>query len=382
VGDEPAAVMEEVATFYFQRRTLCTDRIAPIPMSLNNYIDYRSDTITVPTPAMREAMASAVVGDDVFGDDPTINQLQELAAERMGKQAGLFVPSGTMGNLVAMLTHCQRGDEIILGDQAHIFIYEAGSSAAVGGIHPRTVPNQPDGSLRLEDLENATRPAGNDHFPTTRLIALENTHNRMGGTVLTPAYVQQVVDYAHTHDIKVHIDGARIFNSAVAQGVPARELVQDADSVTFCLSKALSAPVGSVLCGSREFVALARRRRKMVGGGMRQAGILAAAGIVALEQMVDRLCEDHANARLLAEGIAATPGLSVSLASVQTNMVYFDLTNDLPFDAEELCKRALTRRVRILPTSARRIRAVLHCYVTRDEVAETIDVLEGICKRT
>lgn len=315
-------------------------------MSLNNYIDLRSDTLTIPTPAMREAMAKAIVGDDVFGEDPTINKLQEMAAERMGKAAGLFVSSGTMGNLVAMLTHCQRGEEIIIGDQAHIFIYEAGSSAAVGGIHPHTIPNQPDGSLKIEDILGAIR-SENDHFPVTRMIGLENTHNRMGGTVLTPEYTKQVADLAHAHDIRLHIDGARIYNAAVALGVDVKELTRHADSVTFCLSKGLSAPVGSVLCGTKDFIRLARKRRKMIGGGMRQAGVLAAAGIVALEQQVDQLREDHANARKLAEGIARTPGLSVNLASVQTNMVYFDLNETLPFDADELCRRVEKDQVKI-----------------------------------
>ena len=346
-------------------------------MSLNNYIDLRSDTLTIPTPAMRDAMAKAIVGDDVFGEDPTINRLQEMAAERLGKEAGLFVSSGTMGNLVSLLTHCQRGDEIIVGDQAHIFIYEAGSSAAVGGIHPRTVPNQPDGTLRLEDI-NASIRTENDHFPTTRLIALENTHNRMGGAVLTPEYTWQVAELARKHDIKLQIDGARIFNAAVALGVDVKVLAEPADSVTFCLSKGLGAPVGSVLCGTHDFIKLARKRRKMIGGGMRQAGVLAAAGIVAMEQMVDRLCDDHANARRLAQGVAQTPGLSVDLAGVQTNMVYFDLDPALPIDADELCRRAEKQRVKVLPTGGRRIRAVTHCWVNSKEIDEAIQVL-GAC---
>ncbi|MCL5995006.1 MAG: low-specificity L-threonine aldolase [Chloroflexi bacterium] len=346
-------------------------------MSLNNYIDLRSDTLTIPTSTMREAMANAIVGDDVFGEDPTINKLQEMAAERVGQEAGLFVSSGTMGNLVAMLTHCQRGDEMIVGDQAHIYIYEAGSSAAVGGIHPRSVPNQADGTLKIEDIKAVIR-SQDDHFPITRLITLENTHNRMGGTVLTPAYTRAVAEFAHGHAIKLHIDGARIFNAAVALNVDVKQLTQDADSVTFCLSKGLGAPVGSVLCGSREFIRLARRRRKMIGGGMRQGGILAAAGIVALEQMVDRLREDHANACLLAEGIAGIPGLRVNIATVQSNMVYFELEPDVPFDATELCRRAGQHRVKVLPTGPRRIRAVTHCWVTREEIAEAVQAL-GQC---
>jgi threonine aldolase len=348
-------------------------------MSLNNYIDLRSDTLTIPTPAMREAMATATVGDDVYGEDPTVNKLQEMAAERMGKEAGLFIASGTMGNLLAVLTHCQRGDEIILGDQAHIFYYEAGSSAAVGGVHPHTIPNQPDGSMKLDDIEGAIRKE-DDHFPVTRMVALENTHNRMGGTVLTPEYTRQVADLAHAQNIKLHIDGARIFNAAVALDVEAKELARHADSVTFCLSKGLSAPVGSVLCGSKDFIRLARKRRKMIGGGMRQAGILAAAGIVALEQQVDRLREDHANARKLAEGISHIAGLSVDIASVQTNMVYFNLDETLPFDADELCRRAGQKRVKIGSTGARRVRAVTHYWVTSDEIDEVLQVL-GQCVR-
>ena len=326
---------------------------------------------------MREAMANAIVGDDVFGEDPTINRLQEMAADRVGQEAGLFVSSGTMGNLVAMLTHCQRGDEMIVGDQAHIYIYEAGSSAAVGGIHPRSLPNQADGTLKIEDIKAVIR-SQDDHFPITRLITLENTHNRMGGTVLTPQYTRAVAELAHGRDIKLHIDGARIFNAAVALNVDVKQLTQDADSVTFCLSKGLGAPVGSVLCGSRDFIRLARRRRKMIGGGMRQGGILAAAGIVALEQMVDRLREDHANACLLAEGIARIPGLHVDIATVQSNMVYFELEPAVPFDATELCRRAGQHRVKVLPTGPRRIRAVTHCWVTREEIAEAVQAL-GQC---
>ena len=344
-------------------------------MSINNYIDLRSDTLTLPTPAMREAMATAIVGDDVYGEDPTINKLQEMAAARLGKEAGLFASSGTMGNLLAMLTHCQRGDEMILGDQAHIFHHEAGSSAAVGGIHPRTVPNQPDGSIRLQDILTAIR-ADDEHNPVTRMVALENTQNAMGGTVLTPEYTRQVAEFAHAHRLMLHIDGARIFNAAAALGVEVKELTQPADSVSFCLSKGLSAPVGSVLCGSREFIHLARRRRKMIGGGLRQAGVLAAAGIVALEQMVDRLPEDHANARLIAEGIAQIPGLHVNLSSVQTNMVYFELDESLPFDAAELCRRACVRGVKILDTATRRIRAVTHCWVSTDEAVQFVKVVK------
>ena len=269
-------------------------------------IDLRSDTITRPTLAMRLAMANAVVGDDVLGDDPTVQRLEALAAARLGKEAALFVASGHMGNLVSLLTHCGRGDEIIVGDQAHIFYYEQGSAAVVGGIHPRTVPNQTDGTLALDQIEAAIR-GDNVHFPRTRLICLENTHNRCGGPALPAAYVQAVGALARRYGLKLHVDGARVFNAAAALGVEVRELAADADSVSFCLSKGLAAPIGSVVCGSAAFIQQARRNRKLLGGGMRQAGVIAAAGIVALEQMVERLGDDHANAQRLAAGLSQIP---------------------------------------------------------------------------
>jgi len=250
-------------------------------MSEIREVDLRSDTVTLPTPAMRQAMFEAELGDDVYGEDPTINRLEALAAERMGKEAGLFVASGTMANLVSLLAHCQRGDEIILGRVAHIFLFEAGSSAAVGGIHPHIIPNQPDGTLKLSEIRAAVRPGGNEHYPRSRLICLENTHNRCGGAVLTPAYMHEVRTLAGQYDLAIHLDGARVFNAAVALDVPPSDLVRDADSVSFCLTKGLAAPVGSLVCGSAEFIDRARRQRKVLGGGMRQGGVLAAAGIVA-----------------------------------------------------------------------------------------------------
>ncbi len=346
-------------------------------MAINGFIDLRSDTLTIPTPAMREAMATAEVGDDVFGEDPTINKLQEMAAARLGLEAALLVSSGTMGNLTAMLAHCGRGDEIILGDQSHIYVYEGGGTAVVGGIHPRSVPNQPDGTLKLDDIERNIRPK-DSHYPETRLIALENTHNRMGGAVLTPDYMQQVSAIAQAHDLKLHVDGARIFNAAAALNVDVKELTRGADSVTFCLSKGLSAPVGSVLCGSKAFIQIAHKRRKVLGGGMRQAGVIAAAGVVALEQMTERLREDHANARVLAEGIAYIDGLHVDVNGVKSNMVYFDIDPAMPFDAAELCRRATTERVKMNPAAPRRIRMVTHCWVSRDEVIEATEAIAHV----
>ena len=334
---------------------------------INGYIDLRSDTVTHPTPAMREAMAKAEVGDDVFGDDRTVKHLEEMAAERMGHQAGLFVASGTMGNLVAVLTHCGRGHEVIAGDSSHTLNNEQGGMAALGGVVPRAVPNQPDGTLRLEDVESAIQD-DDPHHARTRLICLENTQNATGGMPLDAAYTRSVAALARRYGLKLHLDGARIFNAAVALGVPVADLARDADSVTFCLSKGLSAPVGSVLCGSQDFIAEARRARKVVGGGMRQAGVLAAAGIVGLEAMVERLAEDHANAKRLAEGLADTPGFVVDPDRVRTNMVYFELAPDVEIDALEMERRLAERRVLLFAVGRRRFRAVTHAWVTTGEI--------------
>ena len=268
-----------------------------------NVIDLRSDTVTKPTDEMRRAMYEAEVGDDVYGEDPSINRLQERAAEMLGKEAGLLTASGTMSNLVAALTHCQRGDEIVMGDQAHMFWNESAGASALAGAQVRLVPNDDQGRIDPSDLATAIRPRGNVHMPPTTLVCLENTHNRCSGGVLTPEDTKRVADIAHAAGAKVHLDGARIFNAAVSLEVPASELVKDVDDVSFCLSKALSCPVGSVLCGSKEFIEDALKWRKMVGGGMRQAGVLAAAGLVALDSMVERLADDHANARRLAHGL-------------------------------------------------------------------------------
>ena len=339
-------------------------------------VDLRSDTLTRPTPAMSKAMAEADVGDDVFGEDPTVNKLEEMAAERLGKQAALFVASGTMGNLVSLLTHCGRGEEIILGSHSHTFFFEQGGSAAVGGIHPRTIPNQPDGTLPLPEIEAAIR-ADNVHFPRTRLIVLENTHNLCSGYPLDIDYMQAVGDIARRHNLKIHVDGARFFNAAVALGVAPDQLAAEADSVSFCLSKGLAAPVGSMVCGSREFIAQARRARKVVGGGMRQAGVLAAAGIVALTEMVDRLADDHANARKLAQGLADMPGLSIDLSQIKSNIVYFELARD-DMTVEQLVKKLDDEGARMLPVGAGRIRAVTHYHIT----AEDIDYTLGVFSKT
>jgi threonine aldolase len=338
-------------------------------------VDLRSDTVTLPSDEMREAIARAELGDDVFGEDPTVNRLERMAAERVGKEAALLVVSGTMGNLASILTHCRRGEEAILGDQSHTFIYEAGGISALGGIHPHTVPNQPDGTLRLEDIEAAIRP-DNVHFPRTRLICLENTHNRCYGVPLRPEYMAAVGQLARRHGLAVHLDGARVFNAATALGVDVRELTREVDSLTFCLSKGLAAPVGSVICGSRAFIAEARRTRKVLGGGMRQAGVLAAAGIVALDKMIDRLREDHDNASRLAGAIAKIDGLSIDLACVHTDIVYFDVTRE-GLTAEALVKGLERDGVRMLTVGPKRIRAVTHYGVTAADVDSAVLALRN-----
>lgn len=340
-------------------------------------IDLRSDTVTKPTPEMRQAMAEAEVGDDVYGEDPTINRLQEIAACMLGKEAGLFVPSGTMGNLVGTLSHCTRGDEMILGDKSHIFTYEAGGISALGGVHSCQISNQSDGTLRLTDIENAIRP-DDVHAPITRLISLENTHNRCGGVVLSADYTRQVCELAHYHGISVHMDGARLFNAAVAQGVPAAELAATVDSVTICLSKGLCAPVGSVLCGSKEYIRRALRIRKQLGGGMRQAGILAAAGIVALGKMIDRLSEDHARACRLADGLARIPGIMLEPGTPHTNMVFFHFDESVRMDAQEAAVLLKDRGILVGLVSKRGFRLVIHYWIDDTAVEQAITAFQEI----
>jgi threonine aldolase len=335
------------------------------------WIDLRSDTVTQPTKLMRQAMAKAEVGDDVFGEDPTVNKLQEMAAERMGKQSGLFVPSGTMGNLAAVLAHCGRGDEVILGNKAHTFLYEAGGISALGGVHSCQIPNQADGTLRLEDIQAAIR-SDDAHQPVSRLVCLENTHNRCGGVALTVDYTRSVGELAHRNGLSLHLDGARIFNAAVAQGVSASELAEPADSVSFCLSKGLSAPVGSVLCGSTEFIKKAHRIRKQLGGGMRQAGILAAAGIVALETMVDRLAEDHKRASYLAQGLSFLPWLVLDPGTPYTNMIFISLAGEFPADAAQVADELARKDVRVGVVGKRRFRLVTHFWIDDADVDKAI----------
>jgi len=339
-------------------------------------IDLRSDTVTHPTQEMRQAMFEAEVGDDVYGEDPTVNRLETMAAERMGKEAALFTTSGTQSNLIAVLIHTSHGNEIILGSQSHIFWYEVGGAAAIAGVVMRTIPNDKFGRLNLNDFEQAIR-SKNIHYPETTLLCLENTHSRCGGTVLTAEYTTGICNLAHNHGLKVHLDGARIFNAAVALGIPERTLTKDVDSVSFCLSKGLSAPVGSLLCGNIEFIKRARKFRKMLGGGMRQAGIIAAAGIVALDTMVDRLVDDHANARHLAQGLEAIKGITLECDDIQTNIVMFTLSPEL--SVSKFNKGLEKAGVKLSFYGDNLFGAVTHRMVSSSDIEEALVRIQALC---
>ena len=334
-------------------------------------VDFRSDTVTHPTEEMRRAMAEAEVGDDVWGDDPTVNRLEAMAAEMLGKEASVFVASGTMGNLVSTLAHCGRGDEIVIGDRSHIFLNEAGGASALGGVAYHTVATDDRGMLDPDEVEAAIRE-DNPHYPRTGMVALENTQNSCGGAVLTRSDTKAIADVAHRHDLPLHLDGARIFNAAVYLEEPVSELVADADSVTFCLSKGLSAPIGSLVCGSNEFIERARRMRKVLGGAMRQVGAIAAPGIVALETMVERLAEDHANARKLALGLSGMPGIAIDPDSLPTNLVFFEIADGVP---AELAQRLKKRGV-LGGSPKRKWRFVTHYGITSDDIDYALEVIE------
>ncbi len=339
-------------------------------------VDLRSDTVTLPTQEMLEAILHAPLGDDVFQEDPTVNRLQDLAARKMGKAGALLVISGTQGNLVSLLSHTKRGDEVILEATSHIFLYEVGGMAAIGGLMARTIPGRM-GVIDPCDVERAIREE-NIHHPETALICIENTHNSAGGTCWTPSQVKAVYDVAKKHGLKVHMDGARIFNAAVALGVDVREFTRYVDSVMFCLSKGLSAPIGSLVVGDEEFVERARRWRKMLGGGMRQAGVIAAPGVIALEKMVDRMKEDHDNAKVLAEGLAKIKGITVNLETVQTNIVRYDL-GGLGMSAREFTSKLGEFGVKALG-SGMGIRMVTHRMISQDDIHYTLSVVERIAK--
>ncbi|MCS6830439.1 MAG: low-specificity L-threonine aldolase [Armatimonadota bacterium] len=339
---------------------------------MHRLVDLRSDTVTVPTPEMRRAMANAEVGDDVYGEDPTVNLLQERSAELLGKEAALFVPSGTMGNEIAVKVHTHPGDEVLIDEDCHIVKWELGAAAFISNVQLRTLPNQ-KGIVPVDEYAKRIQ-AGDDHVPPTRLICLENSHNAAGGVVLPLEYMREIWTLTQRHGIAVHLDGARIFNAAIALGVPARQLAACAHSVMFCLSKGLACPVGSMLCGSRAFIEEARRVRKILGGAMRQAGILAAAGLVALDTMIDRLAQDHARARRLAEAIANMPGFRVDLETVQTNMVY--VQTEQP--ARCIVQQLETLGVHCLDVFPHTIRLVTHKDVDDEDVTRAIDAFAKV----
>jgi threonine aldolase len=323
-------------------------------------------------------MFEAEVGDDVYGEDPTVNRLEAKAAERMGKEAALFTTSGTQSNIIAVLTHTHHGDEIILGSDAHILWYEVGGAAALAGVVMRILPNDKYGHLALNDVKRAIR-GKSLHFPETTLLCLENSHNRCGGAVLTADYTKEICNLAHAQGIRVHLDGARIFNAAIALDAPVSTLTESVDTVSFCLSKGLSAPVGSLLCGSRDFIERARKFRKMLGGGMRQVGVLAAAGIVALETMVDRLREDHTNAKRLAQGLVNIRDVTLEKDDVITNIVMFDLSPEL--SAGEFTLGLEKAGVKVGSRGGSLFRAVTHRMVSSSDIDEVIVRIETVCHR-
>jgi threonine aldolase len=341
-----------------------------------NIIDLRSDTFTQPTDEMREAMKNATVGDDVFDEDPTINELQDTSAKKLGKESSLFLPSGTMGNLVSVLTHCGRGDEIILGDRSHIFLNEVGGISALGGVHPSILPNKDNGTISLEKLELAVRRA-NLHYPPTRLICLENTHNFCYGSPIGIDYMEEVASLGKKNNIKIHLDGARIFNAATALKVDVKEITQHVDTVMFSLSKGLSAPVGSIICGSKDFITKAKKNRKMVGGGMRQCGHLAAAGLIALEEQSKRLYEDHENAKKFSETISKIPDIQIDLKKVQSNIVFFGM-NSKKINGQDFVSKLRERGVKILETQPGFFRAVFHLGVSKNQTLPAAKAIQEI----
>lgn len=337
------------------------------------YIDLRSDTVTLPTQEMRDAMYKAEVGDDVYGDDPTILELEEYASKMLGKEASLFVPSGTFGNQLALFTHCQRGDEVLLGEDCHIVAHEVGAASVIAGVNLRTLASV-NGELNPEDIECRVRQE-DIHFPTTGLICVENASSN--GQVVSLENMKNIYDISQNAGIPVHLDGARIFNAAVALGVEAVDIAKYSDSVMFCLSKGLCAPVGSMLCGSKEFIAKARKKRKLMGGGMRQVGILAAAGLIALQKMTLRLHEDHRNGLLLGCELAKIPGIKVFMEDIKINMVFFDMS-DTGYDPEKLVTELLNKGIKINPPENGIMRFVTNYWVTEDDVHYVVDCVKSI----
>jgi threonine aldolase len=342
----------------------------------NGLIDLRSDTVTQPTREMRKAMAEAVVGDDVYCEDPTVNQLQDKAAELMGKGAGLFVPSGTMANLIAILAHCKRGDEAIMGNLGHTFLHEVGGMSALGGVFANVIPNQKDGTLSFQDIRNAFREE-DIHHPESRLVILENTQNACGGIPLSLEYLNTAGDLIHQLGMKLHVDGARIFNAATALNTPAKNLASQADSIMFCLSKGLCAPVGSVLCGSIDFISRSRKIRKQLGGGMRQAGIIAAAGLVAFKSMIGRLGEDHEHACQIADGLKEIQGIEFHKGYPQTNMVYIQINSNVSKKSGEVLKYCENQGILFSYSGPDQFRLVTHYWINDSDVEKIVKTIKA-----
>ena len=340
-------------------------------------VDLRSDTVTLPTEEMLEAMRTAPLGDDVYGEDPTVNRLEELAAKKMGKDAALLTTSGTQANLVSAMSQTTRGDEVILEAEAHMYYYEVGAFSALGGLVARLVKGNM-GIMSPQDIEQVLRPP-NIHFPPTSLICIENTHNRAGGTIWSPTDVNKVYDLAKAHHLRVHMDGARVFNAAVGLGVDVREFTRHVDTLMFCLSKGLSAPIGSMVVGEQSFIDRARRYRKMLGGGMRQAGVIAAAGIIAIEKMVDRLKDDHTNAKILATGLSKIPGITVDMARVQTNIVIYDV-GGLGTDGKRWVTELGKHGVKAGAQEFGRVRMVPHRGIEKEDIEYALTVAEKVAK--
>ncbi len=361
-----------MSTTIFPTTSTDIERINPRETELGPTIDLRSDTVTRPTAAMRAAMAEAIVGDDQYGEDPTVNALESRAAELMGKDAAVFVPSGTMGNLTAILAHCGRGDEAIIGDESHILWYESGGPATLGGIPLFTLRTDRLGLFDLDQLDGAIR-TDRPGYPRTGVVCIENTHNRCGGVVVPMAFMRTIRDLAHRRGVAVHLDGARIFNAAVSLGLPPATIAAEADSVQFCLSKGLGAPVGSIVAGSEEFIVSVRKQRKVLGGAMRQAGVLAAAGLVGLETMIDRLPDDHQRAQTLAAGLAGIPGVAVDLETVQTNIVVFKMPAGL--DQGKVAARCKELGLIVSDYGARGLRMVTHFEIGDAAIARAIEIV-------
>lgn len=342
-------------------------------------IDLRSDTVTLPTNEMKQFIIDSPLGDDVYGEDPSVNLLQKKIAKIFNKESALFVPSGTMANLISVLTHCNRGDEVILGNKSHIFFYEAGGISAFGGVHSHQINNNDDGTININDIENAIRKKGDDHFPKTKLICLENTHNACYGSPINTDFFSEVKNIAKKHNIPIHLDGARIFNAAIALNKSVDELTKDCDSVSCCLSKGLSAPVGSVILGSKNFISKAKSLRKALGGGMRQAGLIASAGIFSLDHMINRIIDDHSNAKILASKLNLIKNLEINLNQVHTNIIFI-YNRDKTLSNQDLLLSLEKNNIKIDYKGNSKFRLVTHSGFRKEDINAVIKVFRKIFK--